>query len=177
VKIVNNILTRKDFELVKKGNNNTTKYNIDDFYNFITDKLSKKNISYETEENTDLKTLWFDRENNFCCRIYNIGADVCLLRGSASFNLCEGKEADLLTIDDMVKHILKITSNELFQEEIYKKNKLCSVRQFIIIDGKKIYCSSFAITHIFFFLPFCKKEIKIVTYKYQHTFPYPQNCY
>ena len=48
---------------MKKDGNNTN-YDIDDFYSFISTKLSEKNISYETEENKDLKIISFITESN-----------------------------------------------------------------------------------------------------------------
>lgn len=137
------------------------------YFSLITNKLDLKNIPYEVEKTENLIFLWFDKDNNFCCEIHDIGAHVYHLQGAAPFNLDEGEEVDLLTIDDIVKHIIILISNELFQVETYKKGKLCSIKQYTIINGEKKYCSSNVISHILFFLPFCKKEIKTVSYKYR----------
>lgn len=144
-------------------------YSTSEVLNLILKKLDEKKIVYTIEEKKNSIIIWFDRENNFLCNLYKIGADVHLLKGGVGFNLREGKEDDLHTINDIVEHIYKLMFNDLFQVEMYKNKKLCSVRQYIVVDGKKINCSCYVITHVLFFVPFLKKEFKEVHYFYKNT--------
>jgi len=82
------------------------------------------------------------------------------------FNIDEGEENDALSISDAVEHILQVMTYDLLQIECYKLNRLCSTYQYLIIDDKRVTCSGLWIRHLFFFLPFVKKEIREICYRF-----------
>ena len=92
--------------------------------------MDKRKIVYQVEHTDKAVTIWLDKKNNFGCEINSLDITVFHLDGSLTFNLDEGREADMYSTTSAVDHILLIASNTLFQEEVYKNNKLCSVWQY-----------------------------------------------
>ncbi|MDF2645362.1 MAG: hypothetical protein K0Q73_1167 [Paenibacillus sp.] len=135
------------------------------YLNLLEEEFNKNDISYTVEVNNEIQ-IWFDKENNFGCSLYSIGLDITHLDGSVIFNLDEGWEEDIANIPYIIDHILKIMSYDLYQIESYKLNKLCSVTQKLVIDNKRIACSSFTIMNILFFIPIFKKQIFEKHYRY-----------
>ena len=142
-------------------------YNFEELKHLVITNLNEKNISYIIEDKKDVAVFWFDKNNAFFCSVDVLRATVNHLDGSAPFNLNEGKEYDLMTINDMVDHIIKIMTNDMFQIETYKMGKLCSTNQYIIVNGEREFCSSYCIKHGYFFLPLVRKKIKTICYKYK----------
>jgi len=134
--------------------------------NLIRTSLDKRKIVYQVEHTDKAVTIWLDKKNNFGCEINSLDITVFHLDGSLTFNLDEGREYDICSTAAAVDHIFLIVSNTLFQEEVYKNDKLCSVRQYVILNGEKFFCSSLWIKHIFYFFAFLKKEVKITEYSY-----------
>lgn len=135
------------------------------YLDLLIEEINKNNISYTVEINNKIQ-IWFDKENNFGCSLHSIGLDITHLNGSVRFNLDEGWEEDIANIPDIVDHILKIMSYDLYQIESYKLNKICLVTQELVVDSKRIVCSSYTIMSVLFFIPLFKKQIFEKHYRY-----------
>ena len=141
-------------------------YSLAEIRDFIVVKLQEKAIVYEIKEESDLIHIYIDKLSNFVCSICALDIKVGHLKGYLCFNLDEGKDHDLLSMQKAVEHIMAIINHDLYQVETYKFHKLCCVKQYQIIDDKKVFCSGLWILHFFYFLPFVKKEVKEVCYNF-----------
>lgn len=144
---------------------NQDMYTKEQILDFIMNSIDNKGIYYDIENRSDQIIIWFDKDNNFTCKIDSLTIGVSHLKGYRLFNLGEGKESEICSIQYAISHIEMITSSELIQKEIYKMKKLCSTKQYLLINGEEIPCSGLWILHWFHFLPFIKEE-KIVKYNY-----------
>jgi len=150
--------------------NETKELGIEEALDLVQKKLDARNVQYTVEKSEGVVNVYFDKENNFRCIITEMDIQVEHLVGYRMFNLAEGYEYDIQSVDDAIEHIFKVMENPLVQVETYKFGKLCCTRQFLIINNDRVSCSGLWIVNKLYFVPFIPKVTKEINYRYNSVY-------
>ena len=150
--------------------NEAKELGINEVLDLVQKKLDVRNVQYAVEKSEGIVNVYFDKKNNFRCIITEMDIQIEHLVGYRMFNLAEGYEYDIQSIDAAVEHIFKVMDNPLVQVEIYKFGKLCCTRQFLVINNERVSCSGLWIVNKLYFVPFIPKVTKEISYEYNGDF-------
>lgn len=130
--------------------------------------LKDKGVSYDLEKDRLFggHTFWLDRSNAVGFKVNPDQIAIFQLKGAREFTIEVVDGLLEAPVEIVMKHVHNLLSNRVYQEEVYKLGKLCSVRQYSYVEKEKVKLSRGCLYHWLSIVPFLKKEIVMTVYEY-----------